>query len=398
MIPRHLAHSLAVAAGRYPVVYLTGPRQSGKTTLAKAAFPDHPYVSLEDPDEREFAASDARGFLRRFPGGAVFDEIQRTPELLSYLQGEVDADPRPGRFIITGSQQLLLRDGVGQTLAGRVALLHLLPFSLAELEGRPPADLQALTRTSQLPAPPARSLETTLFEGLYPRIHDQHLDARDWLANYYRTYVERDVRQVLRIGDVDAFQRFVRLCAGRSGQLLNLSSLGSDCGISHSTARQWLSVLEASLLVMLLRPHHANYSKRLVKSPKLYFLDTGLLCYLLRVARPEDLETHPAKGAIFETFVVSEFLKAFHNRAADPPLHFWRDRTGHEVDMLIDLPDRIMPVEAKAGRTVASDAFVGLRYWLKLSGVIGGRGMLVYGGDEGYEREGLSVRPWYALG
>ncbi|MEI7814841.1 MAG: ATP-binding protein [Coriobacteriia bacterium] len=398
MIPRHITPSLAIAAGRYPVVYLTGPRQSGKTTLAMAAFPEHPYVSLEDPDEREFAALDPRGFLRRFSDGAIFDEIQRAPELLSYLEGEVDRDARPGRFIITGSQQLLLRHHVSQTLAGRVALLQLLPFSLAELEGREPADPAALADATNFPAPPACSLETMLFEGLYPRIHDQRLDARDWLANYYRAYVERDVRQVLKIGDLETFQRFVRLCAGRSGQLLNLSSLGSDCGISHSTARQWLSVLEASFLVMLLRPHHANFSKRLVKSPKLYFLDTGLLCYLLRVTRPEDLETHPAKGAILETFVVSEFVKTFLNRAEDPPLHFWRDRTGHEVDLLVDLPGGTIPVEVKAGRTVASDAFAGLRYWLALADVPGGHGVLVYGGDGGYEREGIAVRPWYALG
>jgi predicted AAA+ superfamily ATPase len=398
MIPRHLAQPLARAAGRYPVVYLTGPRQSGKTTLAKAAFPQYAYVSLEDPDEREFASTDARGFLRRFPDGAVLDEIQRVPTLLSYLQGDVDRDARPGRFIITGSQQLLLRQDVGQPLAGRVALLQLLPFSLAELERRGPADPGSLAHAARLPAPPRRSLETTLFEGLYPRIHDQGLDARDWLANYYRTYVERDVRQVLKIGDLEAFQRFVRLCAGRSGQLLNLSSLGSDCGISHSTARQWLSVLEASFLVMLLRPHHANYSKRLVKTPKLYFLDTGLLCYLLRVMRPEDLETHPAKGAIFETFVVSEFVKAFVHRGEEPSLHFWRDQSGHEVDVLVDVPDGILPVEVKAGRTVASDAFGGLRYWLSLSGDREGPGVLVYGGDDGYERAGLTVRPWFALG
>lgn len=397
MIPRHIAEKLIKAGSRYPVVHLTGPRQSGKTTLAKATFPHHDYVSLEDPDQRAFASSDPRGFLARFGRASVLDEIQRVPELLSYMQGDVDRDPTPGRFILTGSEQLRLRQEIGQTLAGRVALLQLLPFSLGELEERPTRDPDKLYETARLPKAPTRTLESVLFAGLYPAIHDRHFEAHDWLANYYRTYVERDVRQILNVGDLEAFQRFVRLCAGRSGQLLNLSSMASDCGIAHSTARQWLSVLEASFLVFLLRPHHANFSKRLIKSPKLYFLDPGLLSYLLRVTGPEELMTHPARGPVFETFVLSEILKAYLNRGIEAPLHFWRDRTGHEVDIVLDTASGLVAVEAKSGRTIADDTMAGLRYWSSLAGEQARRKALVYAGDEGYERSTIAVVPWYAL-
>lgn len=236
-----------------------------------------------------------------------------------------------------------------------------------------------------------------LFTGFYPRIHDKSLPPRDWLAGYYQTYLERDVRNVLNVGDLEAFGRFVRLCAGRNGQLLNLTGLASDCGITHSTARRWISVLEASFPIALLRPHHRNFGKRLVKTPKLYFLDTGLLCFLLRVQSTEDLHQHAARGAVFESFVVSELYKNFLHRGEPAELYFWRDSAGHEVDILIDLGNRLIPVEAKSARTVVSDFFAGLKYWQALGGGQRGGAALIYGGDRAMKREGLCIYPWFVL-
>lgn len=394
---RALAPKLRALASAFPSVYLGGPRQSGKTTLARATFPSHPYVSLEDPDHRDFAATDPRGFLARFPAGAVLDEVQRVPSILSYLQGVIDEDRKPGRFILTDSQQFLLMRGVSQSLAGRVAVVTLPPFSLAELTGVSQLDVARFASTKPRRVSPRFSLEWILRQGLYPAVHETGADAADWMASYYRTYVERDVRELLAIGDIEVFGRFVRLCAGRSGQLLNLSSLGSDAGVTHTTARRWLSVLVTSGLVHLLQPHHANFSKRLIKSPKLYFLDSGLLCYLLRITRDADVATHPLRGAIFETFVVSELFKVFAAVGQEPPLFFWRDQSGHEVDVVIDLGGRLIPVEIKSGATVAGDFFAGLRYWLALPGNVEKRGVLVYGGAEpSHTREGHVVRPWCA--
>jgi len=349
MIQRTLAAQLLKAAHQYPVLTLTGPRQSGKTTLARSVFHDYAYCSLEDPAHRSFALEDPHGFLGQFQGRRViFDEVQRTPEIFSYLQILVDTEDVPGRFILTGSQNFLLLKSIGQTLAGRCAIFHLLPFSLDELTGRTPLLVEKL---GQLPAgnrrPPEAELLQLLFNGFYPRIHDKKLISQDWLRNYYQTYLERDVRDILNVGDLESFRRFVGLCAGRNGQLLNLSSLASDCGITHTTARRWLSVLEASFLVALLRPHHRNYSKRLIKSPKLYFLDTGLLCYLLRIRDPGDLLVHSSRGAIFESFVVAEFLKRAYHNGKDPDIFFWRDAAGHEVDVIIDLGKKVIPLEIK---------------------------------------------------
>jgi predicted AAA+ superfamily ATPase len=357
-------------------------------------FPDFRYVTLEDIEERDFATKDPKGFLARFGGGVILDEVQRAPDLFSSIQTRVDAERHPGQFILTGSQQFLMLSKVGQTLAGRTALLRLLPLSLSELRGSRPVD-PGRYPVLKAERPPAFSLEKVLFQGMYPRIYDQNLDAREWLASYYGTYVERDVRDILNIGDLRTFRNFVRLCAGRCGQLLNLSSLAADCGISHPTARQWISVLEASYIVCLLQPHHKNFSKRIIKTPKLYFLDPGLLCYLLRIRSEEDLFTHPMKGGIFETFILSEIYKAFSHTGEDPPLFFWRDRTGHEIDFLIDLGTDLLPVEAKSAKTVAPDFSDGLRYWLSLKGNTAKRGILVYGGEDSYEREGIQVRAWF---
>jgi len=337
MLKRTLQASLRKAARAYPVVTLTGPRQSGKTTLARGSFPNSRYVSLEDPEQRSFAQEDPRGFLDRFAGQVLLDEVQRVPDLFSYVQTIVDREDRTGRFILTGSNNFLLMKTISQSLAGRAAILHLLPFSLSELEKRNPISLaqvgKALPRGQRTTR---RGLMDVLFSGFYPRIHDKGLDPQDWLASYYRTYVERDVRELLTVGDLEAFGTFIRLCAGRNAQLLNLSSLANDCGISHTTARRWLSVLETSFLVTLLRPHHRNFSKRLVKSPKLFFLDTGLLCYLLRIRSPEDLAIHALRGSVFESYVVSEFLKNHLHHGQEADLYFWRDSAGHEIDLIIE--------------------------------------------------------------
>jgi predicted AAA+ superfamily ATPase len=395
MLKRTLTKKLKEAAKRYPVVTLTGPRQSGKTTLVKMAFPDYDYRSLEEPDHRAFALEDPRGFLAQFSEKVILDEIQRTPDLFSYIQTIVDTKDISGQFILTGSQNFLLLQKVSQSLAGRCAVLHLLPFSLSELRQRRPLSINTIGR--QLPNKNRLlddGLSPVLFKGFYPRIHDKILDPVDWLGNYFQTYVERDVRDVINVGDLETFSRFVRLCAGRNGQLLNLSSLANDCGITHTTSKRWISILEASFIVFLLRPHFKNFSKRLIKSPKLYFLDTGLLTFLLRIRSAEDLRIHALYGNIFESYVISELLKNYMNRGEEHAIYFWRDSTGNEIDVIIDEGDCLIPLEIKAGQTVTSDFFKGIRFWRKLSADPERYAALVYGGDEIYTRSETYVYPW----
>lgn len=367
----------------FPIVTITGPRQSGKTTLVKVIFSDRPYASLEDPDVRASALDDPRSFLKRFPDGAVFDEAQRCPELFSYLQTVVDADGRMGLYILTGSQQFGLLSGITQSLAGRTAFVELLPFSLGEL-----ANAGRLST----------ELDLMLYTGCYPPIYDRDVPVRAWLSAYVTAYIERDVRQLIKIQDLETFQRFVRLCAGRTGQLLNLSSLATECGITHNTAKAWISVLEASYVVFLLRPHHANLNKRLVKSPKLYFYDVGLASWLLGIQTPAQIETHPLRGNIFETFIVSELMKSFFNRGERPPLYFWRDSHGNEVDVIVEQGHRLTPIEIKSGRTVTREFFAGLEKWNALAGDSVIQPTLIYGGEESYLHKGIQVRGWRDAG
>ena len=387
MIKRTLARTLSAAATQNPVVTLTGPRQSGKTTLCRATFPDLPYANLEHPPTRDFATRDAEGFLRQFPDGAVIDEVQRAPDLLSHIQVRVDETRRPGEFVLTGSQHFALLDSIAQSLAGRTAVLNLLPFSLAELQaaGNAPRDVWA-----------------AVLAGGYPPIHDRDLDPGQWLAAYAATYVERDVRQVVNVGNLETFRTYLSLLAGRVGQLLNLSALGGDAGVSHVTARSWLSVLETSFVAYRARPLHRNLGKRLTKRPKAYLFDSGLLCHLLGIRTTEQLRVHPLRGSIFENWVCGEIAKARAHRGLAPNLHFYRDQRGHEVDVVLEDAGGVLAVEIKSGQTMASDFLVPLD---RLARVFAAASTappevakaLVYAGDTGQRRTGVRVVPWHEV-
>ena len=367
----------------FPIVTLTGPRQSGKTTLARAVFKNKPYASLEEPDLRQAASEDPRSFLARFPKGAVLDEVQRCPGILSYLQTRVDTDGRMGLYILTGSQQFGLMSGITQSLAGRTAFVELLPFATRELTG-----------AGKLPA----NIDAMMLTGGYPPIYDRALEPASWYSAYVTAYVERDVRQMLQIHELETFQRFVRLCAGRTGQLLNFSSLATECGITHNTAKAWISVLEASYLIFLLRPHSVNFNKRMIKMPKLYFYDAGLAAWLLGIKTTEQIITHPLRGNIFETFIISELIKSKLNFGEKPSFFFWRDSNGNEVDLIVEQGINLMPIEIKSGRTLTHEAFAGLEKWRTLAGKKAVLPALIYGGEESYTQKGIKVIGWKECG
>jgi predicted AAA+ superfamily ATPase len=379
MIPRAATTTLQSLAKGFPIVAITGPRQSGKTTLARSTFPDKPYVSLEDLDMRSFAQADPRGFLARFVNGAIVDEAQRCPALFSYLQTRVDAAQHMGEFVLTGSQQFGLMSGISQSLAGRVGLVQLLPFSVQEL------------RAGQVTPP---TLDALLWRGQYPALYDRALMPPQWFTNYVTTYVERDVRQIIEVQNLSLFQRFLKMCAARCGQLLNMSSLANDCSVSYKTIGAWLSVLEAGYVVFLLQPHHQNFGKRLVKTPKLYFYDTGLAAYLLGIADADHLAIHAARGALFENLVIGEHLKQRFNKGLASNLYFWRNNTGEEVDLVIEEGDKLEPVEIKSGQTFHADFLGGLCKWTRYAGESALSPRLVYGGEESMVRSGVAVQSW----
>ncbi len=384
MIARDLAPRLTEAAQTWPSITLTGPRQSGKTTLCRALFPQHQYETLEAPDVRAFAAEDPCAFLAQFQEGAVLDEVQRVPDLLSYLQGIIDADPAPGRWILTGSQNLSLLESVSQSLAGRTAVYNLLPLTRGE--------------TIRFPRHP-ETLDETLFTGSYPRIFDEGQEASEWLRSYVATYIERDVRTISNVGDLTTFQRFVTLCAGRTGQLLNYSSLAGDCGISQPTAKAWLGILETSFIAFRLPVLHANLRKRLVKMPKLHFYDTGLVCWLLGIRTPEHLRAHPLRGPILETWVVSEIAKHRANQGEANGISFYRDRNGAEADLIVENPVSTTIIEVKSSETASSSLFDGakrVRRHLAQS-TRGCSVMVVYGGDQHQRRGTDRLIPWREL-
>lgn len=376
MIKREITSCLIKLFKQYPFVTVTGPRQSGKTTLCRAAFPHLKYINLEAPDLREFAESDPRGFLSQISRGAILDEIQRVPELLSYLQVLADEKGRNGLFVLTGSEQFRLSDAISQSLAGRTALLRLLPFSLSERR-----------RTGA-----REDIDHLLYSGFYPRVHDQQLEPRQALGDYFETYVERDVRRLGEIRNLSSFQRFVRLCAGRAGQLLNLSSLGADAGVSHATARHWLTLLETSYVIFQLPPFHANIRKRLVKSPKLYFYDVGLASYLIGIEHAGQISTHPLRGALFENAVVVEALKYRFNRGKRSNLSFFRDSRGLECDLLVETGCGIGAIEIKSGATIASDYFDALNRVAEMVPQISAKAV-VYGGAHRQSRSDGEVAP-----
>jgi predicted AAA+ superfamily ATPase len=381
MIHRTISQYLTYVASKFPVVVLTGPRQSGKTTLVEKLFSYKAYVSLEDPDVRDFALTDPRGFLNQYKEGAIIDEAQNVPSLFSYIQTRVDQSKKDGEFVLTGSQNFSLVEGISQSLAGRAAVAHLLPLSIEELISD--------NETVENPF-------TFIQKGFYPRVYDKNIPATDWFKSYINTYLERDVRKITNIYDLSKFQLFLKLCAGRIGQLLNMSSLASDCGVTHSTINSWISILEASFVVFLLRPHHKNFNKRLVKQPKLYFYDTGLASHLLGLHKSEDLVSHYMRGALFENFVVADLIKQRYNQGRESNLNFWRDNHGHEVDVVISAGENLIPLEIKSSQTISSEQFKSLSYWYELTGKKND-GYLVYAGNASQERTMGRVMSWKDL-
>lgn len=370
-IKREITSHLESLAKQFQVVAILGPRQSGKTTLAQKTFPGYTYVSMENLGIRRKAQEDPEGFFATYANasGMIIDEIQEVPELFSYMQGIVDQRHRPGFFIVTGSQNFLLHEKITQTLAGRIALLTLLPLTIDELQ-----------QAHILP----ESLEQLLFKGCYPRIYAESINVHQWLSNYVSTYVEKDVRQIINVTDVLAFQRFITLCAARVGNLLNYAELARDCNISPNTAKAWISLLETSYIITLLHPYHKNFNKRIIKSPKLYFYDTGLVCELLGIQNANDLHTHPIRGHLFESFIVSQLFKYRFNQGEKPHLYFWRDIQGHEIDCVIEKSfNEIVPIEIKSNMTMQPDFFKNLKIWSEITQQQG-QSYVVYAGKNDF--------------
>jgi len=378
MIQREAEKKLIQLAKSFKVVAVIGPRQSGKTTLVKKIFHKKEYISLENPDIRIYATEDPRGFLENLPNGAILDEIQRAPSLFSYLQEIIDNSTQKGLFILTGSNNFLLQENIVQTLAGRVGYITLLPFTVNELSK---TDYKHQTDTDYI------------IKGFYPPIYDQNIKPSDWYPNYIKTYIERDVRQIKNINNLLIFEKFVQVLAGRTAQELNLNAISIEVGVDLKTIKSWIGILESSFIIYLLKAHHKNYKKTIVKRPKIYFYDVGLVCSLLRIKKLEHIENNPFKGALFETMVVIDIVKFYANKGINPPLFYWRDKTGHEIDLIIDNYNKITPIEIKAGKTFMNNWFKNINYWKKLS--LQKNAFVLYSGKQEQKRsDGNHVLNW----
>lgn len=381
MIQREITKKIKAVRGKFPVLMLTGPRQSGKTYLLRHVYKNLPYVSLENIDTRTFASNDPRGFLSNYPNGAILDEVQNVPELFSYIQGIVDEQKI--HFVLSGSQNFNLIEKVTQSLAGRTAVLSLLPLSIDELKH------SKITFDSY---------EEYIFTGMYPRIYDQEINPLDFYPSYTTTYLEKDVRQIKNIENLATFSQFIKLCAGRIGQLVNYNSLANDLGVAPKTVKSWLNILEASYIIYFLQPFHKNFNKRIVKTPKMYFHDTGLACSLLGLNDPNQITTYYNKGALFENFVINEFTKATFNHGLRTNLYFWQSKTKKEIDLIIEKPDKIIPIEIKSGQTKHERYLTNIKHWKEISQDEKSRGFVVYGGDENFKTSAGDLISWRKTG
>lgn len=377
MIKRQIDAKLKEMAGKFPVITVTGPRQSGKTTLCKQIFSDYRYVTLENPDMRLYAEDDPRGFLEEYNEKVIIDEAQNVPQLFSYIQGIVDESKQAGQYILSGSHNFLLLEKISQSLAGRTYVFHLLPFAQNELTGQF-----------------KQGLFQSVFNGGYPAIYDRQITPLDFFPSYTQTYIERDVRSILQVKDLNLFNTFLKVCAGRTAQLFNASDIGNEISVDYKTIQSWLSILEASFIVFRLNPWHVNFNKRVVKTPKLYFYDTGLACYLLGIRDAEELNIHFAKGALFENYVITEYIKNLRNAGDNSNPYFWRDNTGNEVDLLADLGQHIKIIEIKSGKTIHSNFFKGLNFFEKIQSGYNLSKYIVYGGNTPRKQHETQILPW----
>lgn len=401
MIPRHLKDQILKYSKEYPILALVGPRQSGKTTLIKALFPSYKYISLENIDYKEQALTDPRGFLDNYGPYLILDEVQRVPDLFSYLQEIVDNNQDPAQYILTGSSQFLLVEKITQSLAGRIVTFKLYPLSYLELNRfSKDKDYKSIFQKEHLGRQriTKKDFYQLIIDGLYPRIYDKKIDSHKWQENYLLTYVERDVRSLLNVKNIRTFESFLKICASLSGQLINYSNISNALGISIPTVKQWISILETSGIIFILQPYFSNFSKRIVKTPKLYFVDTGILCHLLSIRNIDHLISHPLIGSIFETFIVGECFKRFYNLGEVPPLYFWRDRLGNEIDLLITDRNELFPVEIKLSQTYTKSFKSSVEKWLNLPGNNMQKGLVIYTGKEAVNlKSNIPVIPWDLL-
>jgi len=377
MLKRDIETKLKEMATKYPVIAITGPRQSGKTTLCKELFKDYRYVTLENPENKTFAQEDPNGFLEEYNDKVIIDEAQNVPDLFSYIQGIVDESGKTGQFILTGSQNFLLHEKISQTLAGRIYIYHLLPFSYNELKDYYPSDLSS-----------------QIFKGGYPRIYDKNIEPEDFFPSYVQTYVERVVRNILNIKNLRLFSSFLQLCAGRIAQLFNSSAIANELGVDHKTIRSWLVLLEASFVIYRLQPWHINFNKRIVKSPKIYFYDTGLACYLLGLRNKEEVNIHFAKGALVENYIITEHIKNTWNKGEPLNSYFWRNSTGHEIDLLVENGKKLKIIEIKSSKTIKQNFFRELSYFEKLASNYKIEKHIIYGGKESRKQFNTQISPW----